>query len=532
MGPLRPSWPLACFAGSAFAFILPAHIVIALLAIVGVGAVWTIRIGAVAARDATAAHRRADLAANRRRDGRRGRCDRGLGLTHGSRAWRLGGPLAGISPFNDSWRDTVLIVTLGAGVLLAIPVAWLLARRTAPFLADLCLGTLALLVAGAIAWGWKLASFNMFYFFFAGIAVIATPVAAVASWWLVERWRAAQHPRWVLAAVAVCLLQLELGLVIGLTRLQGQAAGLRADPRRRPRCHRGAAGGREAGLRVPGVRGDLVRQLEAPRHRRPHGSPDRADVLRGRRERAAPRGTGLAADGGRRVRLCSTSERSIPTLRPALRRPRSRRSCGLTASTTSTPMPHIRTPWYPTRSRSHRAPASNSCGCHEPDQSSPKRKRRELIASNAGTSSPWWVWSSRRSAIPLGLAAYAGAIGLPSNDDWVYMRAANGVYETGQVGAFGHTTAFVGQLGLVQPFLWLSGGQPWAFTAFGLVMAAARHRLYVPAGPTLRRDRLGCDGGPAGACLPRLRSLVGELHDGCAHLRAHHALPATGDEVG
>ena len=51
------------------------------------------------------------------------------------------------------------------------------------------------------------------------------------------------------------------------------------------------------------------------------------------------------------------------------------------------------------------------------------------------------------------------------------MRAAMGVYETGQVGAFGHTTAFIGQLGLVQPFLWLSGGQPWAFTAFGLVMA-------------------------------------------------------------
>ena len=35
MGPLRPSWPLACFAGSAFAFILPAHVVIALLAMVG-----------------------------------------------------------------------------------------------------------------------------------------------------------------------------------------------------------------------------------------------------------------------------------------------------------------------------------------------------------------------------------------------------------------------------------------------------------------------------------------------------------------
>ena len=96
----------------------------------------------------------------------------------------------------------------------------------------------------------------------------------------------------------------------------GPAAGLGADPRRRPRRHRGAAGRREAGLRVPGVRGDLVRQLEAPRHRRAHGPPDRADVLRGRRERAAPRGAGLAPDGGRRVRLRSAGERSIPTPRP------------------------------------------------------------------------------------------------------------------------------------------------------------------------------------------------------------------------
>ena len=41
----RPTWALACFAGSAIALILPAHIVIALLGLVGVGAVWSIRIG-------------------------------------------------------------------------------------------------------------------------------------------------------------------------------------------------------------------------------------------------------------------------------------------------------------------------------------------------------------------------------------------------------------------------------------------------------------------------------------------------------
>ena len=74
--------------------------------------------------------------------------------------------------------------------------------------------------------------------------------------------------------------------------------------------------------------------------------------------------------------------------------------------------------------------------------------------------------------IPLWLAAAAGAIGLPSNDDWVYMRAASSLFETGRVDMPGHTTAFIGQLALVQPFLWLSGGEPWAFTAFGLVMAS------------------------------------------------------------
>ena len=76
------------------------------------------------------------------------------------------------------------------------------------------------------------------------------------------------------------------------------------------------------------------------------------------------------------------------------------------------------------------------------------------------------------AVIPLSLATAAGAIGLPSNDDWVYTRAALNLYDTGSVEMVGHTTAFIGQLALVQPFLWLSRGDPWAFTAFGLVMAS------------------------------------------------------------
>jgi 4-amino-4-deoxy-L-arabinose transferase-like glycosyltransferase len=73
--------------------------------------------------------------------------------------------------------------------------------------------------------------------------------------------------------------------------------------------------------------------------------------------------------------------------------------------------------------------------------------------------------------IPLWLSAAAGAIGIPSNDDWVYMRAAGSLFRTGSVDMPGHTAASIGQIVMVQPLLWLSGGSPWAFTAFGLVMA-------------------------------------------------------------
>ena len=73
--------------------------------------------------------------------------------------------------------------------------------------------------------------------------------------------------------------------------------------------------------------------------------------------------------------------------------------------------------------------------------------------------------------IPLWLAAASGAIGIPTIDDWVYTRGADSLFRTGSVDMPGHTAASIGQLVMVQPLLWLSGGNPWAFTAFGLGMA-------------------------------------------------------------
>ena len=72
--------------------------------------------------------------------------------------------------------------------------------------------------------------------------------------------------------------------------------------------------------------------------------------------------------------------------------------------------------------------------------------------------------------VPLWLAAAAGAIGIPTVDDWVYMRGASSLLNTGIIDMPGHTAASVGQLLMIQPLLRMSGGDPWAFTAFGLIM--------------------------------------------------------------
>jgi hypothetical protein len=69
--------------------------------------------------------------------------------------------------------------------------------------------------------------------------------------------------------------------------------------------------------------------------------------------------------------------------------------------------------------------------------------------------------------IPLWLAAAAGAIGLPTLDDWVYMRAADSLFRTGSIDMPLRSAAALGQIVMVQPLMWLSEGDPWAFVAFG-----------------------------------------------------------------
>jgi hypothetical protein len=127
LGERRPTAALSVFAGSGAALIFPAHIVIALLAMVGVGTVWAIRIG-----QSLLATRRLPVVAPVWRwtfittaVAVAATVAWGLLTGHGAVS---GGASRGVTPFNESWRDSVGIIALGAGAFVAIPIAWFVVR--------------------------------------------------------------------------------------------------------------------------------------------------------------------------------------------------------------------------------------------------------------------------------------------------------------------------------------------------------------------------------------------------------------------
>jgi hypothetical protein len=215
-----PTWPLAGFVGSATAFILPAHVVLAALASTGVGSVWAIRIG----RSLLRARRLPVVAPVWQRT-----LAATVILLATTVAWGLltghgvgssGGLNPGIAPFNGFWRASLTTTALGAGAILAIPLAWLMDRKGSAVRADLYLGTNAVIIVGAAIWGARLGDFNMFHLFYGGIAIFAMPIAAVAVRVLWVRLRETGHLRLAAALAVVCVIQLELGAARGLTALQ------------------------------------------------------------------------------------------------------------------------------------------------------------------------------------------------------------------------------------------------------------------------------------------------------------------------
>lgn len=75
--------------------------------------------------------------------------------------------------------------------------------------------------------------------------------------------------------------------------------------------------------------------------------------------------------------------------------------------------------------------------------------------------------------VPMVLGALSGALFIPRNDDPAYRRIALDLYATGRLELNGWSQmTLIGQILFVQPFLWLSGGAAWAFTASTAVLAA------------------------------------------------------------
>ena len=66
--------------------------------------------------------------------------------------------------------------------------------------------------------------------------------------------------------------------------------------------------------------------------------------------------------------------------------------------------------------------------------------------------------------LPALFGAASGGLDVPHNDDFNYRRIALEFYETGQIRLTGWSVmTLVGQIVVVQPFLWLSGGDDWAY---------------------------------------------------------------------
>jgi hypothetical protein len=76
--------------------------------------------------------------------------------------------------------------------------------------------------------------------------------------------------------------------------------------------------------------------------------------------------------------------------------------------------------------------------------------------------------------LPVILGLVAGALDIPHNDDFDYRQVALGLWSTGTLEMRGFSVmSLIGQILFVQPFLWLSGGGPWAFAAATGVLTTA-----------------------------------------------------------
>ena len=168
------------------------------------------------------------------------------------------GASAGVSPFNETWRDTLLVVLVGAGIPLAIPLAWLLARRRRPSRSGStsARSPSSSPVRSPGACGWPTST--------------CSTCSSVDSWCSARRSRrslrgrsgsgagARRGARLLSSRSVLCLTQIEFAASLGILRLQRFGPGNDEPvPVSLLAAIRDAAGRREGGVRLPAGRGDL-----------------------------------------------------------------------------------------------------------------------------------------------------------------------------------------------------------------------------------------------------------------------------------
>lgn len=217
----RPhSWPMTLFLAVTLASMIPSHIVIAGLALLGFGSVVVF---------ASIRHGLAYRKWPQIPDGLRPALVATAAIAILTIGWGVltghgigtSGLSTSVDPFNESWRDSLARIAVGAGAFLCIPIAWWAVRRRDPLTAGFLAGTMFMLAVSAVIWGARLGDFTMFHVFFGGLAVFGAPAAAISVWLLWESLRAKGQARAAAVIMVACIIQFEIGAAAAVPRLLG-----------------------------------------------------------------------------------------------------------------------------------------------------------------------------------------------------------------------------------------------------------------------------------------------------------------------
>jgi hypothetical protein len=131
------------------------------------------------------------------------------------------GQAPNVSAFDPTWRTSVVLAFVGFfGFSVLAPLGSAMGGSNARVIAWVWVGTMAILGAGAVAWGARLGDFTMFHAFYGGIAVFAVPAAAAGMWMLVRVLQARRYLRLALAMIVLSGAQIAIGVIPTVQRLE------------------------------------------------------------------------------------------------------------------------------------------------------------------------------------------------------------------------------------------------------------------------------------------------------------------------